>query len=624
VPAVIDIPLTGDALGELAGMLLEKFQATLTARSNQVDDKLTRWGKNYAGTPMQEVRTTPFNRASNFMPQLIRMHADILSARVLGIIFGTKPFWMPKTLRSNELPHEQISAISEGVNYLFDSDLDWFSTVDEIINGSFQTGTLVLKMVWSDESRQAMEGGQDQWETIDEKGMIYDPLPFQDFWPYPITAKTVDSAEIAFHRIRKSRRDVEDRKKSKLWIPEAADLMFPERRSDPAGEAVAENSGINLTPDVDYPYSAIEAWLDYDIAGVRRPIVVVFNPMVKGVQSILKAYYNFMPRGKKAFREFTPMPRRGSFFGYAVPEVLEQSQEEVAQIHNARRDGNMIANVPGWKKKRHADVPNPATEWYPGCVIELDEMDDLEPLQFGGNYNSMLDEEQFVMSWAEKLIGISPAMQGYGAGQAAGKRGVYATGATMALLSEGNQRLDIFIRRLRAPFHHVANTTMSAYQRFYPDYFKQFGDNGNAIAAAIDAGTRSGKLLYDLSASEASSNRETDRQNLLQMANVVGPYYQQILGAAQLYNQLPPNDPTRPIISSILSGARDLAQRILFAFNIGDRDRILPDVSKILEGGAGPIRPAQPGGLPGPAGIIQPSELENILKATRSVSGGVS
>jgi hypothetical protein len=445
-------------------------------------------------------------------------------------------------------------------------------------------------------------------------------VEFEEFWPYPITAKNSASAEICFNRIRMTKRTVEERKSTKQWNPEACDMMFPEKRDGQAATAMAQDSGIELTTDNDYPYSAIEAWLEYPVGEKMRPIVAIFNPAVRGKLSVLKAFYNFMPEPRNTFIDFVPMPRKGSFYGYSVPEILEQSQEECAQIHNARRDANMIANVPGWKKKRYADVPNPATEWFPGCVLELDDMDDLEPLQFGGNYNSMLDEEQFIMAWAEKLIGISPAMQGYGAGQSAGKRGVYATGATMALLSEGNQRLDIFIRRLRYPFHRIASSTMQCYQNFYPEYFQKFGAKGANILKALESARSNGRLLYDLTASEASSNREIDRQNLLQMVNVIGPYYQRIVEATQLYGQIPEGNPVRDVLTQVLSGAHDLVSRILVSFNVGDRRRIAPDVVSLLQQSGG----APQGPDTGAPENVQRSQLEDILARTAAATNGAS
>jgi hypothetical protein len=467
-----------------------------------------------------------------------------------------------------------------------------------------------------------MDQSGDFKERIDRR-MQYDPVPFEDFWPYPITARSTRDAEILYHRIRLTKMDVEQRKKNKKWSETAAGLMMPVDHIGSIDQAIGQSSGINLTKDVIYAYSSLECWLNWDIGGKLRPIVVMLNPMLQGKEAILKAYYNFMPYGEPCFTDFRPMPRKGSYYGYSAPEILEQSQEEQAQIHNARRDANMIANVPTFKKKRYADVPNPATDWYPGFVFELDEMDDLEAMVMGANYNSMIDEEQFGMSLAERYIGISPSMQGFGAGQSAGKRGVYTTGGTLALLSEGNKRMDIYIRRARYPFHRVGRMTANCYNQFAPDYWDKYGETGANIRKAFGLiDPASGGILYDLSASDASSNREVDRTALLQMANVATTYYQRITEAAGALRQLKPDDPMAKVIRSVLSGASDLFQRLLFNFDIGDRKRLVPDIDDAFGPLPGKGSPDDAGGPQRTAPTVQPAELESVLKNIAASTAG--
>src|SRR5262245_20772458 len=517
-----------------------------------------------------------------------------------------------------EFEHELLVDWSESLQYTWYAEQNDFETADQIINRSLQTATLILKGIWSDETRSYLRGDAFEEQRISE--LEYDPVPFEDFWPFPITAKKTQRAEILFHRIRLTERSVNDRKKDGRWNADAADLLMRDSTISPTEDARAQSSGINLTKDVDYPFSVIECWLDYDIGSRRRPIVVVLNPQVMGATAILRAYYNFMPYGEKPFIDPLRITRKRSMYGYSLPEVLEQDQEEAAQIHNFRRDANVIANTPTWKKKRYADVPNPATDWYPGAIIELDELDDLEMLSSQVNYNSMIDEEQCVMSNAERKIGTTPTMQGFGKGQAAGKRGIYATCATLALLSEGNRRFDIYLMRMRYPFHRVGRLTVQSYNHFAPSYFDKFGPKGNAIKSAFALVDREGKLLFDPSAATASTNREVDRQNLLQMANVLAQYYAQIIQLSQMVATIPPNHPISAVIFQVLDSAKDLANRILFAFDQGDRRRLVPDIRGLLENQQGGAPAPGPGPVPAAAGDLQRSQVENVLRGIAAAS----
>ena len=93
--------LSTDKTQEIQTYLVKAFTDAHTARGQQIDSDYGRWQDNYNAKPAQDVRSSPWVGASNFVPQLTRMHTDILSARILGIILGTKPFWRPSTFNSD-------------------------------------------------------------------------------------------------------------------------------------------------------------------------------------------------------------------------------------------------------------------------------------------------------------------------------------------------------------------------------------------------------------------------------------------------------------------------------------------------------------------------------------------
>jgi hypothetical protein len=327
------------------------------------------------------------------------------------------------------------------------------------------------------------------------------------------------------------------------------------------------------------------------------------------------------------FNDFRFMPRENLFYGYSVPEILEQSQEEKAQIHNARRDGNTIANVPSWKKKRLADVGNPSAEWYPGKVFEVDDMGDMDTLQFGRDYNSMIEEESFLDGEAERMTGISPPMQGFGSGTV-GKKGIYSSQGTMALLSEGNKRLDIYLKRLRRPFHRTGAQIFTSYRDYKTNApeWKMYGKNGDLLKQAFTFQEPDGfqGVFFDLGCSDASANKEVDRQNLLLMANTMAAYYKEIMSLIPPVVQSPEGSPFRELGLQILDGARDLANRILFAFDTYDRSKLLPDVRALLGGKEPPPRPpgADEAGMPQAEEPLSVGGLQDLSGTISKIAGG--
>lgn len=621
--------LAADKLLEVANYLLDRFRKAVESRNTQVDDKYRRWLDNYAAKPYEEVRTTPWYRASNFVPQLIRMHVDILTARMMGILFGTKPFWKPITPLQGFLSRKHMEALSLWMEYETFYRMDFFSKLYSGVNRTFKNGTNIFKNVWRDPAiysySVAVKADSDgvQGVKINNEGLDIDPVPFDDFFVYPITVDSLEKTEIQFHRLRLTKEDVELRLAKGLWDADNTELLLESGGSDREGQAKesqAEEAGITLTEDVIMPFTAVECWFNYPIQGENYRLVATLNPKAPASAAILRIFFNPDTQGENPFIDQRFAPREDLFYGYSVPEILEQAQEEQAQIHNARRDANTIANMPGWKKKRLAGVPNPSTDWYPGKVFELDNMDDLMPLEQRGDYNEMINEESFILELTNKYTGVGPAQQAFGSGMLDGKRGVYNAQGTMAMLSEGNQRLDLYLRQFRNPMHKFgaamvrANRTM----RSEPIPFQLWGEYGQLLEEVFSLPEVPGypTVFYAIGASDGSANREIDRTNLLLMANTLASYYNQLFQAATVITQLEPNNPLREILLQTLDGAKDLADRILFVFDIGDRSPLIPDVRDILGAGnqqqpGGPGGP-QPGAVQGAPGNVSVSGLQAL------------
>ena len=643
----IDVQMDDEAKRKLGNFLVEKFRLAVTSRITQVESDYARWCKNYEAMPKEKTRTTPFIGAANFIPRLIGMHTDILAARLIGLLFGTKPFWRPRTLIEGNpaLQQDDIQRLSQWIEFVTSSGMNWFEHIDWLIFQVVKTGTVTCKFPWkTKELYLGSEGsggaiaGEKVWR---KEGVEVDVIPFEDFYPFPISARNLTQCTIKFHRLRFTFEEVSYRKNARqdgqTWWDEKAANFLVQQGPDgslpqAASQIQAQASGISLTKDVARPFACIEATLCYELEpGKLYPIVVVFNPSVQNTElTILKAYYSPYERGDlDGYADFRIYPRE-FYYGNCVPNILEMSQEEQAQIHNGRRDSNTVATTPGWKKKRLAQVGNPSADWYAGKVFIVDAMDDLEPLQFPGNYNSMIDEENMLLQMAERYTGISPAMQGFGAGSQQGKRGVYANSATLALLSEGNKRLDIFLKRLRNSFHQAGRIIFESHRQFRPwgSEYEQFGLNSEAMKkifelASAEADGYAG-VFFELAASDASANKEVDRTALMVMSNTMASYYQQIVALSTQYLSVPEGSPLKPVIASVLEGARDLANRLAFVFDVYDRQRIVPDLSALLGGQRpGPQGPSRMvgGGMSAAEGAVSPEDVSGLASRLTAITG---
>lgn len=619
-----------DARTNLVKWACNTFRKSVESRSQQIDSDYRRWVDNYAAKPAQAIRTIPFYKASNFVPQLIRMHTDILAARQIGLLFGTRPFWMPKTFNSN-IQNDVLMAVGEWMHKLCQYDVNFYDPVDLSVFLATKTGLSVIKNTWVDFSKTRAVSGQ-AVKDYRREGLCLDVIPFDDLFPYPITAQFFRDCLAIFHRLRFTKEEIDFRKHIPLpygWNPKAADKLMmgsSTPNTNSARESAAQSAGINLTVDVIRPFTAVEMWGTYELEkGKLADIVLTFNPLDETEDSILKLHYNYLPPDLDPFVDIRIMPREGLIVGDCVPNILEQSQEEQAQIHNGRRDANLIANVPGWKKLKSYTGANPSTEWYPGKCFEVDTMEDINPLVFNTNYNSLIEEEQALLQLAERYTGISPAMQGFGSGTV-GKKGIYSSQGTLALLSEGNKRLDIYLQRVRRSFHKQGQLIFTSYRDFRSGgkELELYGENGALLKQAFATKEPDDfrGVFFDLGASDASANKEVDRQNLLLMSNTMSAYYKEIMALAPSIAGMPEGSPAKELALQVLDGARDLANRILFVFDVWDRKKLVPDVREMLAGGKPQPRPRalDQAGVPESESAVSGSELQNLSRTVSEVT----
>jgi len=201
---------------ELLRWLNDCLRASVASRSTQIEQKYQNWQRNYDGVPKQATRSRPFQGASNFMPQLIKMHTDILTARVTGLITATRPIWKPSSFLST-VKDADLIALARWMQWKSMYALNLPERVDMLVHGCFKAGTIVLKDNWVEEARfQVLSGsnGQIQEQAVTKAEVKLNVLPFEDFYPYPMTALTLDDTTIQFHRIRLTEYEVQERKQS--------------------------------------------------------------------------------------------------------------------------------------------------------------------------------------------------------------------------------------------------------------------------------------------------------------------------------------------------------------------------------------------------------------------------
>lgn len=609
--------LSDDKRKELGLYLMEQWRRAKSGRQDQVDAKYQQWQKAYSGVPLEEIRTVPFYKASNFVVKLIRMYLDTFTARTLNILFATKPLYV-----CDGLPQEIKDAYELYLNRKACYEWAHYNLCKQICQQGNKNGTAITKTPWTE--HYTWDVNATSMSDFNEKripkflGPESCVIPFDDFYIYPITTPEICCAEILFHRLRFVKEKALRMERDGDWqIPEGQSLAGWLHHPKDVQRQV-EQTDAGVTDPYLLEMEAIECHLDWELTneGKDYSIVATLEP---NSGTLLDVYYNPYPGNLCIFQDYRPYPRDDIFFGESMSELLGQSQEEASRIHNERRDNSTIASSVCFKRRSGSLIPNPSTNWYPGKVWDLEDMTDLDTFDVGRNYENMIEQEDYTFQLAEKLSGIGELMQGASQGML-GRRGVYNTGGTLSVIAEGNQRQDTNIRDVRCVMGGIAKTSARLQALYgdkdpFIDTLPQSSQDSVRQAMAILKSDRYRFVQMEVKASSAGANTEVRKANLMMMAQQLGQYGQQAVQAAtELANQKL-NPAIRQAVVEFVNMQRWMAKRLLKELDEWDATEILPDpAGQDAQRSANSSQPQGmgPGGA-GPAGLpISRGQLETL------------
>jgi hypothetical protein len=184
------------------------------------------------------------------------------------------------------------------------------------------------------------------------------------------------------------------------------------------------------------------------------------------------------------------------------------------------------------------------------------------------------------MDLAERRSGVSPPMQGMGAGAAQGKRGVYSAAGTLSLLQEGNRRTDSTIADIRYAHARLGQILSRQYAFLGLDSKKLafFGQQAELIREAAGY-VKSGKLGLTVNASSASVNKEIEKQNDLMLTQIINKHYQSIGQLIQSIQSVQSSPAVVDYFKHVIDASNKLMRGILRNFDRDDSEILIPEVN---------------------------------------------
>jgi hypothetical protein len=113
------------------------------------------------------------------------------------------------------------------------------------------------------------------------------------------------------------------------------------------------------------------------------------------------------------FIVLTPFPRPDSVYGYSfVLDKLGTTSEEHTAIRNMNADRSTLATQPPMKRLQGALYDPEEQPWGTGAVIDVRDMDEIEPMQVPDVPPSAMQREGMILQAAERLTGVNDTAVG--------------------------------------------------------------------------------------------------------------------------------------------------------------------------------------------------------------------
>lgn len=545
-------------------------------------DGVVRWRKAYEAQPAEETREFPWHGASNLVVPIIGIHTDTLLARVMAAVMKTRPMWVTRLLGDfdESAPAGIKDALEDFMQYmaLEPSELDLYRVEREWFSDTIKLGTGIVKTPWIKDLLDVVtETGDGSSQMRFDRKLVYEgPRPqklrFEDF-KYPINKPTIEQMDFKYHVVRLERQDLEDRKFKGIYDSKAVNIVLqhPDRTSPDVVDA-QKNQDAKVDAVAGYGFAEwdiCECHFKYrvDLSHVCK-IVVWYHEVS---DQILRSFHNYYP--EEIFLASRLFYRDDMFPGMGFAEILLPAQEELSEIHNGRRDNMTVANAKQWRVDPDSTA-NAGFKTFPGAMIPAKDKE-IEPLEFGTPVMGEIDSERLTIELAEKRSGVSPPMQGMGAG-ANTKRGVYTAMGTLSLMQEGNTRTDLNITDIRYAHTRLGRLLCQEYALFgLGDRQRLFGKRGDLIKQALDAMV-DGRMALPIYASSASVNREVEKQNDLMLMGVSDRYHQTISAMLASANNPMTPEPVRQYTVKAIEAANILMQSVYRHFGYDEVDRLAP------------------------------------------------
>jgi hypothetical protein len=648
MPAIqpIKINFGKDATEEMWKWVEETTSYWYERTRNFREVKLKEFARLYKGTPLTEIRDTPWPGASNIEIQVVAANSDNLLSRVMAM-YMTEPLWTAKIYGDIESGKgdDQRSAVEKflGNMALDPAELDFYRVEEAWFSSTIRNGTGIIKFPWlyhvetqyvSTGDIAAEESKYEMRDVIRFDGPRPENVPLNKFLT-DISFQKLEDSKFKCHIMTCSRKTLEDKKALKFFDDEALDKIIaqPDRsQSDVLQNYLERHQGIQDTGSGSLAdeYDIYECWYRYQHNGQNLRLVCLHHPQSK---TRLAAFYNYYPENMDIFEDAKLAYDDDQYYGYGFAEMLKAYQDEISELHRQRINAKTLSNTTAFRVNKSSKLHS-ILQFYPGVLVPADEKE-IERLDLNNPQADSLDGENLSLALVKERTGIDPATGGTGGGIVNSKRGIYSSQGTFAVLQQQNSRTGLRMSDMRSAHSRAGSKFAKMYASFgLGKKLRQFGDNADALREAFE-NIKTGKLGLSVRASTASMNKELEKQNDIMLSQTLTQLYTQDAQVIQALGTpgIPPD--LAQYYTEVLRAKQSLYKEIVQNFGHDDAARLIPVPAIIKQGrnnepnaqqgAGGQSQRAQsfPGGGAQAVNGGQASNQGAIPSSSGAISGGV-
>ncbi len=602
---------------------LDEWLQSLESDQTQLQAEWAKQEEGYRALP-EAPKQKPYIGADRTVIPAIAMAVDPINARLDTGIFKQDPVFQVKALKKSFTPY--VPAISAWIDFWQRHMLRLRQVAQPRILEFTKLGTCVFKTTYHVERCKIVKYDETTWEVITKEEKRYcGPKVFGvslgDFL-FPPNYQFLQDCPVVAERIRTTYDKLKVLEASKYLVNvDEIRLMQSQERTDleKAREDAARHVPSRLRTNELIVY---EMWCDYDIDGdgIPEKLVVTYH---KDTRTILQCRYNWYFHQRKPYTVIPFTVVNDSLYGLGLAEMVKPFQDALTKWHQMATDNAYLANIRMFIVKRESGIEEVPRLYAGRCFFVDDPKSDFIPFAAGEIYPSTLTERQNLFGMVEKRTGVSD----YLTGRESPIIGTRATAtSTLALIQEGTKRVEQVLENLRGGFSEILEFCMSIWIQYGPEGIDElvFGDDeiGVQLKKFFESVTHenvNGALAFDLTATDASGNRQAMQQMQLQIIQIMMTYLEKLLAAGQgALQAMQSGQPQMAMmIEDVMKAARQMFRDLLTKYDIRNPEDYLPDLEKYINGGQstnGQLNsgPAQgngtfPSGAQGQSGLLMPT-----------------